>query len=108
MTSILVVLTSIFIRIALPLLLMIGLVYLLRRLDAHWQEQALYIQKLEARGAQEHTWELKACSIEGMAHSPALHSSEPCWQVFRKSNGYIHEECLRCKVFGATPVYLAN
>jgi hypothetical protein len=108
MTPILVVLTSLLIRIAIPALLMIGLVLLLRRLDAHWQEEAIYQQKMEAENPLEHTWEMKGCSIEGMSINPALHSTEPCWQVFRKSNGYLHEECLRCKVFRATPVLLPN
>lgn len=107
MTSIMVVLTSLLIRIAVPALLMLGLVYLLRHLDAHWQEEAIYRQKLEAAD-EEQTWELKSCSIEGISHTPALHSSEPCWQVFRKTNGYLHEECLRCKVFRASPVLLPN
>jgi hypothetical protein len=106
MTSIFVVLAGFLIRIAIPLLLMLALVYLLRRLDARWQMEALYRQKLDADETQEHTWELKDCSIEGALQWPALQSSQHCWQVLRKSNGTIHEECLRCKVFRAAPILL--
>jgi len=108
MTSIYVVLAGFIIRIAVPLLLMAALVFILRRLDSRWQMEAIYRQKLESEQSQAHTWELKDCSIEDVPHWPALQSNEPCWQVFRKSNGYLHKECLRCKVFRATPILLPN
>ncbi len=108
MTSILIVFTGLFIRLAIPGVLMIALVFLLRRLDAHWQEDAMHRQKIEAASVEEQTWELKGCAIDGMTKKTALHSTEPCWNVFRNSNGSLHEECLRCKVFSATQVLLSN
>jgi hypothetical protein len=108
MTSIYVILAVFLIRIAVPLLVMIGLVFLLRRLDARWQLEALYRQKLESAGKQERTWELTNCSIAGMTHQPALQANQPCWQAFRKNNGSLHVECLQCKVFRASPVFLPS
>jgi hypothetical protein len=108
MTSILVVLASLLIRIVIPLLLMGGVVFLLRRLDARWQMEALYRQKQESADTQEHAWELKDCCIEGKNHQPALQSNQPCWQIFRQSNGYLQEECLHCKVFRSTPILLPS
>jgi hypothetical protein len=43
-----------------------------------------------------------------MTHQPALQSNQPCWQVFRKNNGNLHRECLQCKVFRASPVFLPS
>lgn len=108
MTTFFVVLAGLLIRFGLPALLMVGLVSVLRRLDARWQREALYRQKLAAADTSKHTLDLSACGVDGISHALSIQSSEPCWQVFRKSNGYLHEECLNCKVFRAAPVLLPN
>lgn len=108
MTSILVVLTGLLVRIAIPALLVAGAIFILRRLDAHWQAEAIAKEKIESSHPHSQTWELKDCPIEGFAERPALQSTEPCWETFRESNGTLHEECLRCKVFRATPILLPN
>ena len=108
MTPFFVVLAGVLIRIVLPLLLMIGLVWLLRSLDARWQREALYQQKLAAEDTGEHTLDLRDCAIENISKKFSVKASEPCWQIFRKSNGYLHEECLHCKVFRAAPILLPN
>ncbi len=108
MTSIYIVLTGLLVRFIVPLLLMVGLVFLLRRMDARWQKEAINRQLLETSTAQSRTWELSHCTIAGMANQPAIQSGQPCWLVYRKSNGYLHEECLHCKVFCATPILLPS
>jgi len=108
MTTFFVVLAGFFVRIVLPLLLMVGLVSLLRRIDAGWQAQALRQQKLAAEQGAEHALDLSECAIDGVSKKLLVQSVEPCWQVFRKSNGYLHEECLHCKVFRAAPILLPN
>ena len=108
MTPFLIVLAGLFIRIVLPLLLMVGLVFLLRRLDARWQQEALYQQKLAAEDTGEHTLDLRNCAIEGFSNKFSVKASEPCWQIFRKSSGYLHDECLHCKIFRAAPILLPN
>jgi hypothetical protein len=108
MTTFSVVLVGILLRIALPLLIMAGLVYILRRLDARWREEAIYHQKFETAKDQKHCWEIKGCSAERMANCEATKTDEPCWQVFRKTNGYLMDECLQCPVFRSAPVLATN
>lgn len=107
-TTFFVVIAGFLIRIGLPLLLMIGLVSLLRRLDARWQTEARYQQKLASEDTREHALDLSECAIDGISNKLFVQASEPCWQVFRKSNGYLHDECLHCKVFRAAPILLPN
>ncbi len=108
MTIFLVVIAGFLIRIAVPLLLMVALVSLLRHLDARWQAEAVQQQELAENDTSEHSLDLKECAIEGISNKLSIHSHEPCWQVFRMSNGYLHEECLHCKVFRASPILLNN
>ena len=103
-----VVLVGILLRIALPLLIMAGLVYILRRLDARWQAEAMYHQKFEKVEGQKHCWEIKGCSAEQMENCVATKTDEPCWQAFRKTNGYLKDECLKCQVFRSAPVPVTN
>ena len=109
MTTLFVVLAGLFVRIILPLLVMIGLVGLLRHLDARWQAEAILQQKqLAEAGPREHALDLRDCAIESVASKLSVQSTEPCWQVFRQANGYLHEECLKCEVFRASPILLPN
>lgn len=108
MTTAFVVIAGFLIRIGLPILLMIGLVSLLRRLDSRWQAEALLQQKLAARNDGKRTLDLTGCTVDDVSKKQFINSSEPCWQLLRKSNGYLHEECLQCKVFRAAPVLLTN
>jgi len=103
-----VVLVGILLRIALPLLIMAGLAYILRRLDARWQAEAIYHQKFETVDGQKRCWEIKGCSAEQMANCEATKTDEPCWQAFRKTNGYLKDECLQCQVFRSAPVLVHN
>jgi hypothetical protein len=108
MTTFSVVFVGILIRIVIPLLVMAGIVYLLRRLDARWQAEAMYHQKFASAKNQKHCWEVKSCSAEKMENCPATKTEEPCWQAFRKENGYLQDECLRCPVFRSAPVLATN
>ena len=108
MTAFSVVLVGILLRFALPILIMGALVYILRRLDARWQAEATYHQKFKTAKDQKRCWEIKGCSVEQMANCEATKTDEPCWQVFRKTNGYLKDECLQCQVFRSAPVLLPN
>jgi hypothetical protein len=108
MTTFSVVFVGILLRIALPLLIMAGLVYILRRLDARWQEEAIYHQKFGTATDQKHCWEIKGCSAEKMSSCIATKTEEPCWQAFRKTNGHLMDECLQCQVFRSAPVLVHN
>jgi hypothetical protein len=99
-TSVFAVIAGLLLRLALPILGTGILIYLLRKLDAHWQEEAQHgpasIQKVEC-------WKIKGCSPEQQKYCPAATSSLPCWQVHRLPNGYLHEKCISCKIFIDAP-----
>ena len=100
-SSILVLLVGLLIRLAVPIAMTVILIFLLRKLDARWQKEAnsptLVVQKPEC-------WKTKGCSPEQIACCTAAKSPLPCWQVSRLPNGYLREECLACNVFIQTPM----
>ena len=98
MTSVVVFITGIFIRLVLPIVITVLLVFLLRKLDARWQADAQ-----QARVEKPECWKIKACSLEQREACPAFQSPLPCWQVHRRPNGYLNETCLICKVLIDAP-----
>jgi len=101
-------LTGLLLRIGIPILFTGGLVYLLGRLDAHWQQEAMQHKSPARQTDQKPCWEQKGCSPEQFQACPAARSTEPCWQVMRQHNGYLAEKCLDCQVFGSAPVPARN
>lgn len=99
--SFLAVLIGLLLRFAIPIAGTVLLVYFLRKLDAHWQAEAQLppqpAQKLEC-------WKIKDCSSAQQKNCLAASSPLPCWQVFRKPNGYLREECISCQVFINAPI----
>jgi hypothetical protein len=100
-TSVLAILAGLLLRLALPMAGTLLLVYLLRKLDAHWQAEAermpVAVEKIEC-------WKIKACSEEQRKSCVAASSTLPCWQVHRQPNGYLHEKCISCEVFIKAPL----
>jgi hypothetical protein len=93
------------IRVGIPILVTGGLVYILHRLDVRWQrEEMMHQQGKKPETGQKLCWEQKNCPAAQMATCPALNSDQPCWQVFRESNGYLAQKCLKCEVFRSAPV----
>jgi hypothetical protein len=104
-TSFLVVLAGVFLRLALPILGTSILIYFLRKLDAHWQAEA----KLSPIPAQKvECWKVKGCSPAQKQNCAAASSPLPCWQVFRQPNGYLQETCISCDVFVESPLPTHN
>ena len=101
MISILYILAGLLLRLAIPILGTLLIIFILRKLDARWQAeaelQAIPIEKPEC-------WKIKGCSPEKMQTCAACTSSLPCWQVHRLPNGYLRGECLSCPVFLNAPV----
>jgi hypothetical protein len=101
--SLLALITGLLIRLAIPIVLTAALIFCLRKLDAHWQAEAELpqptIQTVEC-------WKIKNCTVEQRKTCVAYQATLPCWQAKRLPNGYLHEECLSCKVFteAAVPV----
>lgn len=103
MNEILALLIGLLARIGLPLAAMAALVFFLRRLDEHWQQEApsaLY----HLQPGQTPCWDQKGCSLEAMRACPAPQENAPCWQARRASNGHLQPACLECSVFRAAPV----
>jgi hypothetical protein len=102
MNEYLIILASVLIRIAIPLLVLLGLALLLGRMDARWKRESALRQSKDlvviSNGASA-CWDVKGCSLEQMAACPAKKSDEPCWQVFRQENGDFDPNCLNCDVF---------
>lgn len=100
-TSLLAILTGLVLRLAIPILGTILLIYILRKLDAHWQAEAelmpVTTEKVEC-------WNIKGCSEEQRKTCVAATSPLPCWQVHRQSNGYLQEKCISCEVFLHAPI----
>lgn len=99
--SILSVLLGVFLRLAIPITLTAILIYFLRKLDAHWQAEAITMP-LEIN--KPNCWQIKGCSPEQIRNCAAAASPLPCWQFYRQENGYLREECLDCRVFRDAPI----
>lgn len=99
--SILVLIAGLLIRLAMPIALTAMLIFVLRKLDAHWQAEAELPQPavpvIEC-------WKVKNCSTEQRKICVAYQATVPCWQVKRLPNGYLREECLSCKIFTKAPM----
>lgn len=99
-TSFLALLAGLLLRLAIPIAVTAIFIFLLRKLDAHWQSEAQVLALVEKPKC----WEIKGCSPEQMENCIAGQSSMPCWQTYRLSNGYLREECLSCEVFRKAPI----
>jgi hypothetical protein len=100
-TSILVALTGLLIRLALPLAVTALVVILLRRLDARWQAEAEREHKALVKDELP-CWKEQGLSVDEIKLFAAK-SNQPCWQTRRLGNGYLWEECLDCDVFLTAP-----
>lgn len=100
-TSILILIVGLLIRLAIPIALTAILIFFLRKLDAHWQAEA-ELPQLEVPTVE--CWKIKNCPPEQLDNCVAYQATLPCWQVKRLSNGYLREECLSCEVFTEAPM----
>jgi len=102
LNTFLTLLIGLVLRLALPIALTIFAIYSLRRLDARWQSEAgrhplKVVEKPKC-------WELKECTANQRQTCAAFKSTEPCWQVWRTSDGYLRTECLTCQAFVRAPI----
>lgn len=99
-TSLLYVAAGLLVRLAIPIAVTAVLIYGLRKLDARWQAEAQAPVPVEKPKC----WEIKGCSPEDVENCIAGRSSLPCWQVYRRPNGYLRDECISCEVFRHAPI----
>jgi hypothetical protein len=101
LTSLFAILAGLLLRLAIPIAGTIILVFVLRKLDAHWQVEAeltpVTTEKVEC-------WKIKGCSEEQRTNCLGAASALPCWQVYRQPNGYLQEKCISCEVFINAPL----
>ncbi len=95
------------IRLFLPLALTGIGIWILKRLDQHWQAEAkgdLSVANISPGNPG--CWNVMNCSQEARAACKAFAQPEtPCWQCKRNSKGQLEENCLDCQVFkNALPV----
>jgi hypothetical protein len=105
LNTMLAVVAGLLLRLAVPILGTGMLVYFLRKLDAHWQEEAS-LPRVQAVKAE--CWKVKGCSEEKKKSCKAAASPLPCWQCYRQPNGYLQEECISCEVFSNAPIPALN
>ena len=99
--SFLYVLMGVVLRLAIPILGTVLLVFFLRKLDKRWQAEAeLHPQSID----KPECWKLNGCTPQQTENCEAYASKLPCWQVYRLPNGYLNEDCLSCQVFTEAPV----
>jgi hypothetical protein len=101
--AVLAVITGFALRLAIPIAITAIAIYFLKRLDNHWQTEAEE-QLLRPVVEKPRCWEVKGCTPEMRATCTGYQSEQPCWQAFRKENGYLQERCLGCDVFRKAPI----
>jgi hypothetical protein len=90
-----------FLRLAVPLMVTALIVYLLRRLDVRWQAEAGKECVLLLNDDMP-CWKEQGFSAAEIKMR-AAQNTQPCWQTYRLSNGYLREACLDCEVFLSAP-----
>lgn len=99
--SFLYIIVGLLVRLAIPILATLLLVYFLRKLDIRWQAEAeLHPHMVE----KPECWKIKGCTPQQTENCEAYRSKLPCWQVYRLPNGYLNEDCLSCQVFTEAPI----
>jgi len=102
-SAILAVITGFALRLAIPIVITAVAIYFLRSLDTRWRVEAEK-QLLQPVVEKPKCWEINGCSAEIRATCIGYQSEQPCWQAFRKNNGYLQDRCLVCDVFLKAPV----
>lgn len=93
------------IRILVPILVTIIMVYLLKRLDERWKRSADEDGTSKVRAENIGCWKFKKCPPELRALCEAYgNPDQPCWQVFRREDGMLRERCLGCDIFKHAPI----
>lgn len=99
------IIIGLFIRIVIPVVLTVVVVYGLRKLDERWKQEAAGELRPAAQPRNIGCWEINKCPADKLASCKAYANPDrPCWQVFRQGDGHLQERCLVCQVFRRSPV----
>lgn len=102
MNTLFVLITGIFLRLIVPLVITALIVFALRRLDIRWQTEAEKEHQVLAKDGTP-CWKEQGLSMEEIKLR-VEEGAQPCWQAHRLSNGYLQEACLDCDVFLNAPI----
>lgn len=98
-------------RLGLPLLVTVAIVYWLRRLDARWQAEALQERSsisvapiaTTIKPLPSPCWIVRSCPEEKRNHCPAYAQPElACWSARKQADGRLPSLCLTCLLFKPT------
>lgn len=96
---------GILLRIAVPVLVTILFIFLLRKLDERWKAESDLGDVMLVKPGNVGCWEINMCPEDMRAKCKAYQNQDtPCWQVFRNENGRLKERCIGCDVFRHAPV----
>jgi len=95
------VIVGLTVRLLIPILITILMVTTLVRLDRRWRADAT---RPPAQVEKPECWRNRRCSMDQRRACSAFNSVLPCWQVFRRSDGYLQQKCLTCAVFASAPI----
>lgn len=103
--GILIIAFMFFLRIGVPLLLVVGIGYSIERWQQSRAEQV--ISHKRARG-ERLCWEIKQCDPAQRLLCPAfLRPEEPCWKVWQRKLGELRPLCLNCELYEGVEGYPA-
>jgi len=95
------VILGLIIRIGLPVILSIGILYVLKQLDKRWQKEQFPLPVIASN--YKACWKVNNCSDEKRKDCPAFqHPEVPCWQAVKSHTGLLKENCVGCNVFRNT------
>ena len=95
------VLIGLTLRLAVPILITVLVVFALGRLDRHWRAEA---ENLPLKVEKPKCWKTQGCTPAQRKSCAGFLSPLPCWQVFRLPSGYLDEKCLGCPVLLQAPL----
>ena len=102
MNTLLVFVLGVLLRLAVPILLTVLVVFVLHKLDARWQAEAELEHSALIKDEMP-CWKEQGLSMDEIRFR-ASKSEKPCWQLHRLSNGHLREACLDCEVFVSAPI----
>ena len=76
-TNVLIIVAGLLVRLAIPIIVTAALIFLLKKLDARWQDEA-QIAAPVANIQKPECWKIKGCSPEQIKNCIAASSPLPC------------------------------
>lgn len=96
---------GILLRIAVPILVTILIITILKRLDERWKQETDVEADQMAKARNVRCWDMNNCPADQLAKCKAYQDpNTPCWQVFRQENGRLQERCIGCDIFRHAPL----